>query len=396
MPRPHRTALAILLLSVAACEPPRPTAAPTSGVTSSQATTLKAVRAAGYFGPVGLAEVTAVDSRGTRPTTQRIFLPNEGLDAIQRAAPASRHRIMASIVSGATDPNEIDPDHNGRPADVFFIVEPSRLTGRNPVQTLVTYRLRFFSYDPITDQDYNIQSGEVMRTYITARDSSSGHFHGSVDTSERHLPLRVGTLDPDVGSISSGLFTTVWHVSQSSNEISLAMQIREIGGPGDGNVGWFFSFPNDAARYQGLTRLPANTARYSRLGGTAIHPEDFNDWGTADLVTRIQNVAETYFQRTADKTRVNDMSLFFGGRFDIGRTIGTTFNSCGDGASAAFCWQFSHAEHRLGTEVDINPEGRSDPRLRAIFYASLLGEFRSVYVEGNHFHARVAASPYNR
>jgi hypothetical protein len=56
--------------------------------------------------------------------------------------------------------------------------------------------------------------------------------------------------------------------------------------------------------------------------------------------------------------------------------------------------ELCHAGHP--TEVDINPEKRADPVYRAKFYALLLAEFITVKVEGDHYHARGAGSPYPR
>jgi hypothetical protein len=264
-------------------------------------------------------------------------------------------------------------------------------------QSLVSYRFSFLSYDPKVDDWYTVQSGTIDRSYIRARDSSSGHWHGSADTNQLHIPSRVGTLVPATGAFSAGSWQTQWRVPEVSNEVSFAFQVTEIGGPNDGQQDWFYSFVDDADRFTGLQRIPENPARYMRLGGTGVHPEAFNDWGTADIITRIQNVANSYFKKAADLTRVNDIALFYGGRFDIGRTSGSpgVFTACGD-FSPATCWQFSHFEHRFGTEVDINPEKKADPVYRAKFYALLLAEFITVKVEGDHYHARGAGSPYPR
>lgn len=60
----------------------------------------------------------------------------------------------------------------------------------------------------------------------------------------------------------------------------------------------------------------------------------------------------------------------------------------------ANCWQFSHFEHRLGTEVDIKNNDWDTPARRKKFYDALRGEFPSIKVEGDHCHARTAASVY--
>ena len=366
---------------------------------SPDARIVSQLQAAGYRGPVIVAERTPTDSRGIGRKTRRLFLPSAGMAALRRADPARVGTIRATLLQQGevTDPNLIDVAHNDHTDSLGTVVRPSVLNIAAPAQSLVQYRMQFYSYDYANDRWYVVQNGTVSLSYITARDSSSGHWHGSVDTTQRHVLQRVGRLNPATGSITSGSWSTEWRVPEVSNEVSFAFNVTEIGGPNDGDNNWFYSLENDGARFTGLQRLPENALRYSRVGGTPIHPEAFNDWGTADIITRIERTANTYFNRTGDLTRVNDIALFYGGRFDIGRTVNRVFTRCGEtGAAQAACWQYSHYEHRFGTEVDINPESRGDPRRRAQFYAVLLAEFRSVITEGDHYHARGAGSPYPR
>lgn len=94
-------------------------------------------------------------------------------------------------------------------------------------------------------------------------------------------------------------------------------------------------------RVQGLTRIPLNSGIYSRMGGTDIHPEDFNDWATQELVDSLTSAATAYKAATNTIMRVNDASLMFGGKFDIGRRDTVTGQrvviDCLDGAPDN-CW----------------------------------------------------------
>ncbi|MBI5197218.1 MAG: hypothetical protein HZA19_01270 [Nitrospirae bacterium] len=79
------------------------------------------------------------------------------------------------------------------------------------------------------------------------------------------------------------------------------------------------------------TDLPYVVAR----GGTGTHPE--GTYGTSKTLTRLQAIADAYFEFTDRKLSVNDLSLPWGGLFDINNN-----------------WLPPHQTHRFGTDADIN------------------------------------------
>ena len=110
----------------------------------------------------------------------------------------------------------------------------------------------------------------------------------------------------------------------------------------------------------GLELLP-ESQNYVKLGGTCEHhgpsdkgladvpancrTPDNNHWIQAEAVDSLQRAAETFhsaeWNRTREAMRINDISLSFGGLFDI------------DGS-----WRNPHDSHRTGKDVDIENAGK--------------------------------------
>ncbi len=299
-------------------------------------------------------------------------------------------------------PDDVDPAHNTLPADLARMVVPSRLNGAGATQVNVNFSLSFIDYDAATGKWFNVPGGTILESGLRARDSSAGHWHGSQDTMQLHLPARVGRFVPFSGAFT-GSFATVWRVGEVAVEVSTEFHMQQSGGPNSGQTDWFYSFQNDGVRTTGLQQLQPG-AHYVLEGGTATHPGTMNHFATADMNTRIGIVADAFYTLTSkpatpttppvpgELTHVNDISLFYGGRFDAGRSVGGHLQACSDAATGN-CWSFSHVEHRLGTEVDIYNDNFGDPVKRWKFYRALLAQF-DVHIEGNHYHARSSTSPY--
>lgn len=90
-------------------------------------------------------------------------------------------------------------------------------------------------------------------------------------------------------------------------------------------------------------------------GGTSLHPNGTN--GTAALVLAVQALANAYSSRSGNALSINDMSLAWGGIFDL----------AGD-------WGPPHVLHQTGQSVDINGVSMTDPN-KALLYtlATALG-----------------------
>jgi len=95
-------------------------------------------------------------------------------------------------------------------------------------------------------------------------------------------------------------------------------------------------------RVPGLILLPDAPTIYTKVGGTEAHhgppgwTEDHNHWGKDYLVNAITLMAYLYVDTIGEIIRVNDMSLPYGGLFDI---YGN--------------WRPPHITHRMGQNADI-------------------------------------------
>lgn len=95
--------------------------------------------------------------------------------------------------------------------------------------------------------------------------------------------------------------------------------------------GTFFVEVERLAKLPEVTDLPYVVAR----GGTDTHPE--GTYGTQNTLARLQVIAGKYFKKTGRKLSINDLSLLWGGLFDINND-----------------WSPPHQTHRFGTDADIN------------------------------------------
>ncbi|MBI4716123.1 MAG: hypothetical protein HY760_09360 [Nitrospirae bacterium] len=86
-----------------------------------------------------------------------------------------------------------------------------------------------------------------------------------------------------------------------------------------------------------LSRLPEGVTRPYVVvrGDTSTHPE--GTYGTQNTLSRLNAIAGEYFKLTDRKLSINDLSLSWGGLFDINND-----------------WVLPHQTHRFGTDADIN------------------------------------------
>lgn len=135
----------------------------------------------------------------------------------------------------------------------------------------------------------------------------------------------------------------------------------------------------------GLTLLPEASNYYKKVGGTPYHhgppnwEEDHNHYGTSDLIDAIYAIALNYVDRGGEIIWINDMSLPWGGLFDIN----------GD-------WEPPHDSHRIGENVDLagrcvrkppnKPEERGRMCKEKIFYNVIRYVARglNLYIRGGY------------
>jgi hypothetical protein len=98
-----------------------------------------------------------------------------------------------------------------------------------------------------------------------------------------------------------------------------------------------------------IYELPASSD-YNLVGATADH--SVNHYGTATAVAAIPTIMAQFKSQTGATASVNDMSLPWGGTFDLGPAYAS--GSCT--ASMAQYWfnDCVHAEHRAGKNADIS------------------------------------------
>lgn len=375
-------ALALIGGGLAGCADNRVTAAGPASF-HREAQILRSIQAAGYTGPVLLTESTPIDSRGRGQPWWDVALPVAGVRAVRSLAPGSPQAARLAVVlqqAEITDPDQLDPGNNTTRAELNSYVLPSvRNTpgGARNVNSRIDKTNSFWSYNPDTDQWYRLNDGQVLDTRIRPRANAAGHYHGGDEATE----ARVGRVEPVTGAISSGVFANVWHAPEFAQEVHFEFRVRWLPpGKTEQEEDWFYSTNPTATRRYGLVRLPA-AEQYDRVGGTATHPEQFNDWGDAELIARIGRATRAYASSSGDRTRVNDVGLMYGGRFDIGAA-----------------WRGSHQEHR-GNEVDMRPIRMGEPSFRARFTVALDISFPSWIVEdvgrpNAHYHARSSQSLY--
>ncbi len=118
---------------------------------------------------------------------------------------------------------------------------------------------------------------------------------------------------------------------------------------------------------------------YQLVGATTYHPE--NHYGTPYTVDALKKIAVyAHDSLGVDTLYYNDMSLEYGGLFDIGPNYGQL-------------WHTPHKEHRTGKNCDMRPIKGKKGRALKKFISRNFGLFnklkKDVYNEGNHWHLRL-------
>lgn len=128
----------------------------------------------------------------------------------------------------------------------------------------------------------------------------------------------------------------------------------------------------------GLQQLQAGN-EYTLTGGTATHPGDYNHYGTAIAVANIPLICNDYEAMYPGSTNpeINDMSLPFGGKFDLNNMW---INN-----------PIQHGEHRVGRNCDFETMGIPGNRwaaLNAIFTNNNVISVFDEIATAAHWHLR--------
>jgi hypothetical protein len=156
---------------------------------------------------------------------------------------------------------------------------------------------------------------------------NGGHTHNANETSDG----AIGYFDSDYGSNecttdSSGTCDVLWYPPEATGLYELTVYVAEK--PDVTNTQRFM------VGEEGLTSLV--TSSYYRLtGDKPWHPD--NHWAMEDVIGNIQRMASDFYNNNDATLGINDMSLIYGGVFDLDRD-----------------WEEPHNLHRLGRSIDID------------------------------------------
>ncbi|MFZ2422844.1 MAG: hypothetical protein WA029_17055 [Anaerolineae bacterium] len=221
-----------------------------------------------------------------------------------------------------------------------------------------------------------------LQVSVTADSTSGGHTHGNNPPARPHgwvLAIQPPAIFPPDNGDSGSL---------------VDVQILEVRTGADGRVRLYFIAPEfgglETVRVSSLDQpgfsvdfsllikhrdaeldfqvLPGHSA-ITPIGATVQHAD--NHYGTEEMIDALVALAVNYRDETGQPLRVNDMSLPWGGLFDIG-------------ATPAALWRTPHGGHRWGDQVDIGLVA-DPPNLVFETVVRDQGRWR-VLNEANHYH----------
>lgn len=178
-------------------------------------------------------------------------------------------------------------------------------------------------------------SGCEVRLRVEPVDGSGGHNH------DGNRSAHTGTVDSNIVDFVPG--ESILNVMYNSGEVSGTERIIAESLDGNGSVTSTQSISVDV-KVPDLVSL-GGFMSYQLVGSLDAHPA--NHYGLISTVTAIGNVADQYYIETGALLGINDMSLQWGGLFDI----------CGIWSPSGTCSNApngGHRLHRMGMSVDIN------------------------------------------
>jgi hypothetical protein len=212
----------------------------------------------------------------------------------------------------------------------------------------------------VVDQNGQLVPNVNVRLEATAVANSGGHDHHDANRPNGSLGGSGGTPNVVTGNTGTTGFVFGFTAAEISGSHEIAATCTDCTPDGPNTVRVMVS---------GLQELGPG-ADYDLVGDTTPHPR--NHYGTASLIASLRILAQAYAQAfPGNRLAYNDMSLEFGGLFDIRAD-----------------WRPPHRSHRLGTDVDLRlvPPGQRQA-LRHLIRQSGIG---TILVENNppHWHLR--------
>jgi hypothetical protein len=262
------------------------------------------------------------------------------------------------------------PEALPAPTSAYTATEFASLPSDIDALVYPAYPARGSWFPPSIEMWYYCYSGLtgalILPCHITldtpvARENSGGHYSG-------HLPGRpTGNHNPPSGwAESNGYFRSTFHASEVGGVVESVIHCETEPTPCvTGKVVFGVAF-------RGLEDLGPGEG-YELKGSKAPHPS--NHWGTPELNQALRAVAAAYRQKfpTAPALKFNDISLEYGGVFDV-----ETENQPG------YDWTPPHKAHRIGKNIDISfPAGKEHRDYAA--YLFLIHNIK-IATEPTHWH----------
>lgn len=185
-------------------------------------------------------------------------------------------------------------------------------------------------------------------------ENSGGHSHGG------NRPK--GTVNPTTITIPGGSLAAV-SATYNSSEVSGEEKIKaEVKGETKSEATIKVLVP-------GFLELGEGDG-YALIGQTSSHPQ--NHYGTENTLYSLLDIAGVYYETEKGTLRINDISLEWGGLFDIKAN-----------------WSTPHKSHRTGKNVDVDDVTAEGKAVTARSLEKVIKKLKSnitILSEGNHFH----------
>ncbi len=184
---------------------------------------------------------------------------------------------------------------------------------------------------------------------------SGGHNHHDADSPKGTIaPNSISFSEGDVGSKSAK-----YKSSEVSGEEKIKVKVNDKD----------TSETIIHVRVPGFFELGAGDG-YALIGQTTTHPA--NHYGTENALYSLLDLADAFSETGKGTLRINDISLIWGGLFDIKAN-----------------WSSPHKSHRIGKNVDVDDVTAEGKKVRSTSLkkvAEKLGIKVTILDEGNHLH----------
>lgn len=332
---------------------------------------------------LGSRQIQKVDASGNTVWSTPI-VTDAGKDEAEyaRVSNSALFLVGSFIASGQ---RRVYLDRYGQATDSLSVVlEPAIVAPGTKTQVQVT--LKDSQGNPVADRDVTFAAEPVA--------NSGGHDHGGTRPAGAFSGSNILFSSPPHGLTGpDGKLTAIYTASEFGGQEKIMVHVTTAPSISTSAV--------LEVKVPGLELL-LNSANYTKDGGTCEHhgpaglaacaAPDRNHYGTAATNEAISTVAAEWlaFAGAIQMLEINDISLPFGGGFDVGgswsadivRTIFPPQRGCNP---------TGHCSHRGGRNVDIQVFSQTNPqnlphRDRRKLETIILNHGGDKYVEGSHWH----------